>query len=299
MNESWIDAARQSLLDRQTVHGGWGYRPELLPLSEPTSLAAMALLATATEDSTSSPAVEAAEWLTSIQQPDGHVGLSAEVASPGWPTAYAILLWSVLDGYESASAAAVEWLVKLSGRTFERDAVTGHDPRIPGWPWVADTHSWLEPTAAAVLALRRQGLTSSPRTRDGIRLILDRATRAGGWNFGGVSVFGADLCPHPAPTGLALLALASLDEATATAARGCQYLLKTLPRVRSPRSLGWGLIGLDAWHQRPDEADLWLAESFHQVGTTDATAVELAELLLASTTRCLKLFREPSQVAVR
>ena len=38
----------------------------------------------------------------------------------------------------------------------------GHDSTLIGWPWVEGTHSWIEPTAWAVLALKSVGTESAP-----------------------------------------------------------------------------------------------------------------------------------------
>ena len=114
-----------------------------------------------------------------------------------------------------AQEKAVDWLLPSEGTTWNPDVGDqpyGHDPRLPAGPGSTGTHSWLEPTAMAVLALRRAGQAGHQRTRDGERLIRDRAIRSGGWNYGNSTVFGADLRPQPAPTGLALLALAGIDD---------------------------------------------------------------------------------------
>ena len=92
-------------------------------------------------------------------------------------------------------------------------------------------------------------------------MVLNRALAQGGWNYGNTSVFGRQLRPQPGPTGLALLALAaqaskhrprSVDPAIA-------YLLRTLPDVRAPISLAWGVLGLRAWNASPAAAADWLS----------------------------------------
>jgi hypothetical protein len=170
------------------------------------------------------------------------------------------------------------------------DHIVGHDTMLVGWPWVAGTHSWLEPTAMAVLALRRVGSSSHPRVDEGYRLIRDRAIATGGWNYGNKAAFGHPLRPQPAPTGLALLALANRDKCTPTIARAIHYLQETLLSVRASASLGWGLLGLRAWSSVPEEADRWLAEAYQRAkGRPDAT-VKLSLLLLAGGEHALEFF---------
>ena len=134
----------------------------------------------------------------------------------------------------------------------------------------------------AVLALRREGEGEHPRVREGIRLIADRAIAGGGWNYGNRAVFGRDLRPQPAPTGLALLAIREAKAAGMTATRGLDYLRRELPTIRSAASLGWGLLALRAWDAGPSEADAWLAEAAGRVIDRPDAATKLAFLLLAS-----------------
>jgi hypothetical protein len=197
------------------------------------------------------------------------------------------LLWSALGGFESNRQRAAAWLLGQRGKTVTRpaDRAIGHDPTLTGWSWVPDTHSWLEPTALAVLALRRHGLANHPRILEGLRLIRDRAVPSGGWNYGNRAVFGRALRPQPAPTGLALLSLSgeALDaETRAVAARACRYLLTTLPTIRAASSLGWGLLGLSAWNLFPADASDWMAESAAQNLSRPDAAPRLAILLLAA-----------------
>ena len=150
-----------------------------------------------------------------IQRPDGSVGdLGGTEEAPCWPTPYGVILWGVLGGYEPQRSRRACGLAAPPGGQGDprerrpRARIVGHDPTLIGWPWVADTHSWLEPTALAILALRREGRGDHPRVREGVRLIADRAIVDGGWNYGNKAAFGHALRPQPAPTGLALLALA-------------------------------------------------------------------------------------------
>ena len=110
----------------------------------------------------------------------------------------------------------------------------GHDPNLVGWPWVEATHSWLEPTALAILALCRGGLAEHPRVKAGVDLILDRALEAGGWNYGNKAVFGTELRPQPGPTGLALLALAAVGTRREAVSRGLTYLREAARDLRAP-----------------------------------------------------------------
>ncbi len=289
--EDWRSAARGELLGLRSRPRGWGYRKGASPAVEPTCLACLGLLATRrpagpeSRDEAAAIVADAADWLADVQRPDGSLGAAGASSGPGWPTPLGLLLWRACGGREGPRRRGVEWLLREQGEswtsTTHASPVLGHDPRIVGWPWVDGTHSWLEPTATAVLALRAAGLGAHPRCVEGLRLILDRAIEAGGWNYGNKSAFGNALRPQPAPTGLALLALARQNARTAIVDRAIRYLQEVLPGIRACSSLGWGLLGLRAWDSAPAEADRWLAEAFqHASGRPDA-APKLALLLLA------------------
>ncbi|MCA1686567.1 MAG: terpene cyclase/mutase family protein, partial [Planctomycetia bacterium] len=239
----------------------------------------------------------AADWLATVQRPDGSVAVSASTPSPGWMTPYALLLWTALGVQESRVRVGSKWLLGQKGRTLDKAddprKIAGHDTTLVGWPWVDDTHSWLEPTAMAVLALGRLGLSGHGRVREGIRLIRDREVEPGGWNYGNKSVFGRPLRAQPAPTGLALLALSGTEPRSAVVDRAVRYLLATLPGVRASASLGWGLVGLRAWGEAPAVAADWVSEATLNVVDRPDAAPKLACLLLASGGRTLELFGRP------
>jgi hypothetical protein len=295
MNKGWISELRHELLRLRQPGPGWGNRPGGTGYVEPTALAALALVASELQcdaDQSRQAVAEAVEWLVGLQQPDGGLGLSPDLPRPRWTTPLAILLWSATERGHEARNKAVEWLLTQRGTTWEPtgESPYGHDTRITGWAWVEQTHSWLEPTALAVLALRRAGCSDHVRARDGQRLILDRAIRSGGWNYGNSTVFGADLRPQPAPTGMALLALAGAEDFDSPLVQqGCEYLEGILPTTRAPQSLCFGTLALLAWNRRPREADDWLIAAQGRAAQQSKSIAQLAYLLLAAASRSLEI----------
>lgn len=288
-----IESARRELLTLQDPSGGWAYRRGAPPCSEPTALAGLALLA-ASARSDDPAARRGADWLATIQRTDGSLGVSAAVPEPGWATPLALLLWKAANVHGDRRASAERWLLARKGRALSRtedpNHIAGHDVSLVGWPWVLDTHSWLEPTATAILALGRVGRGNHPRVVEGLSLIRDRAVDSGGWNYGNKAVFGRPLRAQPGPTGLALLSLATTEPRSPVIDRAIGYLHATLPTVRAPASLGWGLFGLRAWNALPADAEVWLAAALSAVAGRADAAPRLALLLLAAEERALDLF---------
>ena len=283
----WVQHSREVLFRAGVSDRGWGYRLGGAPAVEPSVLCCLALLATdpQTPDRRTAGTVKgAAGWLANLQQKNGAVGVAPGMPEPGWPTAHALLLWATQQDTEAPRRKAVEWLLQSKGVGIARDPddPVGHDTALIGWPWVRNTHSWLEPTAMAVLALRREGLIDHPRVQEGLKVILDRPVPTGGWNYGNTSVFGNALRAQPAPTGQALLALAGLEQAAPAAEKAVAYLHETLPGTRAPRSLGFGLLGLTAWGRRPADADTWLEKAYEPLVRRREPPYLLAMLLLAA-----------------
>jgi hypothetical protein len=294
MNNSWIIRVQQELLGLRDDRPGWGNTPGGVPYVEVTALAALALAGSIGKTGADRPraaVVASADWLASLQQSDGALGISAELLQPRWTTPLGILVWRAAGRDREAERNAVAWLLAHQGNTGEPVAgAFGHDPRIAGWPWVEGTHSWLEPTAMAVLALRRAGQVQHVRTKDGLRLIRDRAIRSGGWNYGNSTVFGADLRPHPSPTGLALLALAGIDDVDSPhIERSCAFLERILPTTRAPQSLCFGTLALAAWGRRPSAADDWIQSASARPRGRSNLVAQIAHLLLAAGPHSLEI----------
>ena len=141
--------------------------------------------------------------------------------------------------WSAAAQRASTWTLSVSGRPVERgDAAqrfVGHDTTLQGWPWVVGTHSWVEPTAINLLALRSAGQAGHPRCREAVKLLLDRQLPAGGWNYGNTTVLGHVLRPQVQPTGLALAALAGETDIRPKVLRSLEWLEHTLAQTHDDR----------------------------------------------------------------
>jgi hypothetical protein len=254
---SWTDALVDRLSARRLADGsvGYGYRDE--GDAEPTALAAIALHAAGLDPAPS------LDWLARLQRGDGGVPTCARLTEPCWPTALALWAFEVAGGGRVGDAArrAERWLLRTEGLALDGDArLIGHDQSIVGWPWVGDTHSWVEPTALALVALRARGRERHDRARQGVRLLEDRCLPDGGWNYGNTRVIRNVLRAFPATTGVALAGLSG-GERTDAVERSLLFLSGALESVRTPLSLGWGVLGLSAWSAVPAATPAWLEET--------------------------------------
>jgi hypothetical protein len=295
----WVQSACDDLIRLRNRAGFWGYRSDLGSSVEATSLACLGLLCCREAEPSEEIArvVErGAEWLVTMQNANGSLGVCASLPQPGWATPYAILLWSALDTLAPRRQRAAAWLLAQKGLRPPVPEIArwpvGHDPMLVGWPWTEKTHSWLEPTALAILALNRLALHDHARVDEAMLIVIDRALAHGGWNPGGKAVFGRELRPQPASTGMAMLALATraANGRPREVDQAISYLRKALPSVRAPISLGWGVLGLRAWDATPLEAQDWLSRSHAMVAGRRDSAIGLGLLLLAGGERALEFF---------
>ena len=195
-------------------------------------------------------------YLQKHQDALGRVCITPHHPKASWPTPLAILAWHSSINYRQSENLSSQFLLTFTGNHYPNanPAIIGHDSTILGWPWIADTHSWIIPTGMAILALQVTGQSRHPRIQEGQAMILDRQLPHGGWNYGNSSVFGKELHPLPECTGIALQALAN-DTDIQYVEKSLDYLLSKFPTLRTPISLGWALLGLGAWGLRPSNAD--------------------------------------------
>jgi len=239
-----LDPVIERLTACQRPDGGWPYQPaQDHSFTEPTCWSLLALLTAGAL--TDSAAQAGAAFLESVCTPKGGFHAGTLNAEANWSTALAVLTLRALRLSDSAVRAGVEWLLGFEGQHFPqgKEHYFGHDTTIRGWPWVAGCHSWIEPTCYAVIALKAVGLGQHERTREAVRMILDRALPDGGWNYGNTLVLGQQLRGFPSTTGMALVALAGAKRGSEIE-NGLGFLARALPQLRSPWALGWtGLAG--------------------------------------------------------
>ena len=155
------------------------------------------------------------------------------------------------------------------------------------WPWVDGTHSWIEPTAMHVLALKAAGQSVHSRTREGVAMLLDRQLPSGGCNYGNTFVLGQKLRPHIQPTGLAVLALTGEPEAASRLARSINFLERSVSRETPTASLCWALMALTAHDRRPDGSEQWLEAAWRRIRNSGIGTYQAALLALAAMNRHL------------
>ena len=272
----WLETTLDTLSTKPVI----GYAPDAAPATEPTSLAALALIAHDRQPK-AKPAVD---FLSSSQSPDGSVGVRKQEPEPQWPTSLAVLAWQAYDkqAYAANIDRAVNWILEAKGKAMEQTSDMGHNTTLVGWSWAEGTHSWIEPTAFHVLALKATSRGEHPRTREAIMLLLDRQLPSGGCNYGNTSVLGQMLRPHVQPTGVALLALAKEQDQGSRIAKSVSWLRKALSKETTPASLAWGLLGLAAHGVTVPNASNWLDTASRQVQSHDNSPHKLALLALAA-----------------
>jgi hypothetical protein len=232
---------------------GGNYRPDS------TAWAVLALSAAGTKNDHIEPS---RARLADSQLKDGRVCVLPEFPDIYWPTPLAIIAWQGSTYQRDAQSRAVKFLINTTGLHWQRkvDSPSAHDTSIQGWSWIANTHSWVEPTALSLIALQVAGYGTHQRVNEAAHMLMDRQLSHGGWNYGNTVVFDQELRPMPENTGMALNALAG-RVAEEKVTRSLDYLEFQINKLRTPLSMGWGLLGLGAWGKRPDHAEKSILES--------------------------------------
>jgi len=241
-------------IDQLAELSAWTYQGGRASAAEPAAWSALALAASGRLDAALAPA----NWLASLQQASGAVGVSESQETPRWPTNLATLAWRAVDLLTSTNLyadhieQATEWILANHGKAGIQKPQIGHDTTLIGWSWAADTHSWLEPTCFAVLALKSVGLRNHPRTCEGVKLIFNRLLPSGAANYGNTVVLGQELLPHPQPTGIVMLALADESHSDPRVDASLNFLKQEIEYPTGLTSLCFAIIGLTAHGRRPE-----------------------------------------------
>jgi hypothetical protein len=232
----------QMLLSRRAKDGGFGPYDGEPARADTTAWALFAL-------SAAHQPTRAEDWtfLQSRQEPNGAVSLAPEGSRSVWVTTVAFLAWHTARSNPEAEKRALENLLIQAGnkRTeIQQDrAVIGHDANIRGWPWIENTHVWVDTTALGMVALRCAGCRDD---LDGKMLLLDRQLPSGGWNYGNSFVYGQELRPTPESTGIALFALAGEVDAREVGP-SLAYAEQLGADASTPLTAAWIALALQAW----------------------------------------------------
>jgi hypothetical protein len=230
--------------------------------------------------------------LAASQSKDGSVAFP-DAQDVYWPTAISVLAWLGSSLFDHATSQALSFLLETSGKhwSYDPQSPVAHDPSIKGWPWVAATHSFVDPTAMALLALNITGHSGHPRFRDGLDMLMNRQLPHGGWNYGNTLVYGKELHPFVDTTGIACTVLAG-HIAKEQVSGSIRYLQAEAESSRTPLSLAWALFGLGAWGEFPDKGCTWIEETLKKqtkygpYGTTLLSLLALAYLCRGDFRKC-------------
>jgi hypothetical protein len=271
----------QDLLTRVRADGGFSHQhggPYRVDAS------AWAIIALSSIDADSTCIQPAMMQLMADQHEDGSVSISPDHPEAFWPTPLAILAWSCCSAETQSRQRAIGFLLTTTGKHWEKrpDEIAQHNTALKGWPWIASTHSWIEPTALSVIALVVAGYQAHGRVKEAIHMLMDRQLRHGGWNYGNTSVFGQELRPAPESTGAALHALTG-HVARQDVQRSLDYLGKEVMHLRTPIALGWGLLALNSWGVAVPNAPSLIGDCLkrqERYGPYDTTSLSMLSLPL-------------------
>jgi hypothetical protein len=219
----------------RNADGGWGYYRQKKSRLEPTCWAVLAL-------ASAGDGVAAGDVLCQWPVRDGLL-LERAGGEPNYAFhALGLLaLHSAAVEHKNGNRALLEGLQRVKGIALEKSGVNRQDNSIQAWSWIDDTFSWVEPTAWCLLALKTCAQAGHPidsaRIRDAQRLLVDRACKGGGWNYGNSNMLGKDLAPYVPNTAIALLAMKDCA-GERVIAQGLEFLERHATSERSAMAMG-------------------------------------------------------------
>jgi hypothetical protein len=278
----------------QNPDGGWGSVRGRASNTETTSFATLALNSRSADARTA--ADRGLQWLRQRQLPDGSWPLHAGSQTGSWMTALAVTCLAACGAAADHAARGAAWLVEHHrGRTLgflpsmlyrvipDRMPVK-MNPELKGWSWTPNEFSWVEPTAYALIALKKLGHRSGAapaRIAEAERMLDDRTCADGGWNYGNSWVYGEAIPAYLETTAITLIALQDRrgDERNQ---RGQAALERMLREAMSGLALSWSILCLRI-HGKDAAASLRrLADAHARTGFLGETK-SIALALLAAT----------------
>ena len=284
-----------ALVAAQDADGGWGAEPGKRSNTEATALAILALGA-ASDAAAPSALRRGLTWLADHQRPDGGWPLGEGQDQSTWPTPLAVLAVLSRSELRERAVGGLRWLVGHGGidpgwllralyRLWPAALPVRMDPTLKGWSWNPDAFSWVEPTAYALLALKKgRAVLSGPdvdaRIREGESMLYDRVCDGGGWNYGNTNVYGINVPPYAEVTAIALLGLQDRREMPVHRS-SIEAMRRMLAEMDSGFALSWAIACLAVHGQDTAAERRRLAASYARTGFLGSTRT-LAVALIAS-----------------
>jgi hypothetical protein len=232
-----LSALRTFLTAGRNADGGWGYSASKTSRLEPTCWALLAL-----------PDLDPGV-LTAWPSADG---LLRERPGGDPNMAFHAIAMLTLAGrgaeHGGGNARLATALEDAKGIALKESRINRQNNKLQGWSWIAGTFSWIEPTAWALLALRKQESrgqrVAAGRLAEAESLIVDRCCKDGGWNYGNSNMLGKELRPYVPTTGVALLALQKKRIPVVT--KSLAYLERAAVSESSAAALSLAVLALRA-----------------------------------------------------
>ena len=289
-----IQALVEYLSASQNPDGGWGAVRGRQSNTESTSFSALAL--SRVGPPAKSLAAPGLAWLRQRQNADGSWPLTASTTTGSWTTALAVTCLAGVDDARLDVQRGVEWLLSHRGRTLgvlasvlyrlSPGRMTARlNPDLQGWAWTANEFSWVEPTAYALIALKKVGPShrgaAVTTIAEAEQMLYDRACPGGGWNYGNSVVYGQPLPPYLETTAMALIALQDHrgDERNRM---GFEALTRMAADAASGWGLGWSILCLRI-HRQDVTAALRRLRDIHAKTAFLGETKSVALALLAAT----------------
>jgi hypothetical protein len=249
------------LEENQNADGGWGYWVGHKSYTEPTGLCLLAL----SFAGSSKGMKEGLDYLKKCQLDSGALGIDAHDREGNWMSYAALLAFHALGAFEEEERLT-NWIMGFFDgyNDVGSDVVESmyeefrYDMTIDGWPWFGSTNSWVEPTALLISALTYAGIDPGhTRISSGLKLLMDRTNKQGGWNYGNPFVKGTYLDAYPLPTSIALLAMGvgGYTEEEPVVKRGINFLDQCRGDEMSIASLAWSLLAFKSYSTTKKKAD--------------------------------------------
>ena len=237
-----VSLLREFLIQTRNRDGAWPYLPGRQSRLEPTCWAALAL-----------GDAQARQTMVSWQQP---TGLIVEPANQSVNYAFnGLAALTVATHSPDHTAKLATALIAAKGAILADHPQVRLDSSLQGWPWYDGTFSWVEPTSWCTLALKklaRDASGSAARVNEAERLLIDRACKDGGWNYGNSEVYQKQLPAHVPPTAIAVLAMQNRIQDPKVGA-AISVLRQQAPREGSTLALALCWLALTAVQSATDD----------------------------------------------